>query len=259
MADRASTPLGFLQPLGEDLDGHRQRRQAPSRMEANPGSGHPKPDGGLRPLALTQMAWRLGASEALAQLRPWFSSWTPECLHGGLPGRSVDAIHEQLGGLLEQRAAKRTFVGCKADVRKCFDRVSPQAAIAILQWWGAPTWLATLLAGFYMEQERWVAVAGVFAHKPAVAGASLLQGCPFSPLLLNSMMGIWRRYVQSQVPHISMGIFLDDRTLWTRGREAVHRLEQAAQAGMFADEMMGFELHPNKLESFACNVEQREV
>ena len=195
----------------------------------------------------------------LAQLRPWFSSWMPECLHGGLPGRSVDAIHEQLGGLLEQRAAKRTFVGCKADVRKCFDRVSPQAAIAILQRWGAPTWLATLLAGFYMEQERWVAVAGVFAHKPVVAGASLLQGCPFSPLLLNSMMGIWCRYVQSQVPHISMGIFLDDRTLWTRGREAVHRLEQAAQAGMFADEMMGFELHPNKLESFACTVEQREA
>ena len=92
-------------------------------------AGIPKPDGGLRPLALTQMAWRLGASEMLAQLRPWFCAWMPECLHGGLPGRSVDAIHEQLGGLLDQRAVKRTFVGCKADVRKCFDRVSPQAAM----------------------------------------------------------------------------------------------------------------------------------
>ena len=222
-------------------------------------AGIPKPDGGLRPLALTQMAWRLGASEMLAQLRPWFCAWMPECLHGGLPGRSVDAIHEQLGGLLDQRAVKRTFVGCKADVRKCFDRVSPQAALAVLRWWGAPEWLAAVLEDFYAGQERWVAVAGVFASSPVGAGASLLQGCPFSPLLLNAMMGIWSRYVQTQVDNIGMGIYLDDRSLWTRGRGAVQRLEAAARTGAWADSMLGFELHPDKLESFACNVEQREA
>ena len=108
---------GLLRQAGEALD--RQVRVA----------GIPKPDGGLRPLALTQVAWRLGASEMLAQLRPWFCAWMPDCLHGGLPGRAVDAIHAQLGCLLDQRAVKRTFVGCKADVRKCFDRVSPQAAL----------------------------------------------------------------------------------------------------------------------------------
>ena len=222
-------------------------------------AGIPKPDGGLRPLALTQMAWRLGASEMLAQLRPWFCSWMPDCLHGGLPGRSVDAIHEQLGGLLEQRAVKRTFVGCKADVRKCFDRVSPKAALVVLRWWGAPDWLAEVLEDFYTGQERWVAVAGVFASSPVGAGASLLQGCPFSPLLLNAMMGIWSKYVQTQVDNVGMGIFLDDRTLWTRGRGAVLRLESAARAGAFADAMLGFELHPGKLESFACTVEQRDA
>ena len=30
-------------------------------------------------------------------------AWMPECLHGGLPGRSVDAIKEQLGCLLDKR------------------------------------------------------------------------------------------------------------------------------------------------------------
>ena len=130
----------------------------------------------------------------------------------------------------------------KADVRKCFDRVSPQAALAVLRWWGAPEWLAAILEDFYTEQ-----------------GASLLQGCPFSPLLLNAMMGVWSRYVQTQADDIGMGIFLDDRTLWTRGRGAVQRLEVAARAGAFADSMLGFELHPGKLESFACTVEQREA
>ena len=44
-----------------------------------------------------------------------------------------------------------------------------------------------------------------------------------------------------------------------RGRDAVSRLEKAARAGLVADEMMGFKLRPNKLESFDCNVEQREA
>ena len=150
----AALPLDFFNHLARIWTAIVNRGKLPLRWKQVRVAGIPKPDGGLRPLALTQMAWRLGASEMLAQLRPWFSSWMPECLHGGLPGRSVDAIHEQLGSLLEQRAAKRTFVGCKADVRKCFDRVSPQAAIAILQWWGAPTWLATLLEDFYMGHSR---------------------------------------------------------------------------------------------------------
>ena len=98
-----------------------------------------------------------GAAEAMVLcVDAGLSSWR-------LPGRSVDAIHEQLGSLLDKRAVKRTFVGCKADVRKCFDRVSPQAALTVLCWWGAPEWLAALLEDFYTEQERWVVVAGVFA------------------------------------------------------------------------------------------------
>ncbi|CAE7526608.1 Cacna1c, partial [Symbiodinium pilosum] len=134
-----------------------------------------------------------------------------------------------------------------------------KAALAVLRWWGAPEWLASVLEDFYAGQERWVAVAGVFASSPVGAGASLLQGCPFSPLLLNAMMGVWSRYVQTQVDNLGVGIYLDDRSLWTRGRGAVQRLEAAARAGAWADSMLGFELHPNKLESFACNGEQREA
>ena len=105
----AALPLDFFNHLAKIWTAIVKGGKLPLGWKQIRVAGIPKPDGGLRPLALTQMAWRLGASEVLAQLRPWFSSWMPECLHGGLPGRSVDAIHEQLGGLLEQRAAKRTF------------------------------------------------------------------------------------------------------------------------------------------------------
>ena len=144
-------------------------------------------------------------------------------------------------------------------MRKCFDRVAPAVALRTMRWWGASSWLVDLLADFYRDQERWVAVAGVFAPRPVQAGCSLLQGCPFSPLLVNSMMAAWSLHVRCRVPDIRMGIFLDDRTLYTKGTRAVTRLVEAATAGQEADAAMGFALHPDKLASFGCHVQQREV
>ena len=219
----------------------------------------PKPDGGSRPLALTQMAWRVGASELLSQLRAWFGAWMPPELCGGLPGRSADTVHQDLGVFVQQRATSRSFVGCKADVRKCFDRVSPTVALRVLRWWGAPQWLLQVLASFYDQQERWVAAAGCYATTPVAATCSLLQGCPFSPLLVNGMMAAWALHVKRAAPNIRMGIFLDDRTLYTKGYGSVEKLVAAAQAGQFADKALGFELHPEKLAAFGSNVAKREA
>ena len=123
-----------------------------------------------------------------------------------------------------------------------------------MRWWGAPSWLVDLLADFYRDQD-----AGVFAPRPVQAGCSLLQGCPFSPLLVNSMMAAWSLHVRRRVPDIRMRIFLDDRTLYTKGTRAVTRLVEAATAGQEADAAMGFSLHPDKLASFGCHVQQREA
>ncbi|CAE7864888.1 Cacna1c [Symbiodinium microadriaticum] len=165
----------------------------------------PKPDGGTRPLVLTQMAWRVG------------------------------------------------------HVRKFFDRVSPEVALRVMRWWGAPTWLLSVLASFYDSQERWVAAAGCFATRPVKANCSLLQGCPFSPLLVNGMMAAWALHVRRAAPGIRMGIFLDDRTLYTRGSNSVGNLVEAARAGQVADKAMGFELHPDKLASFGSHVAKCEA
>ena len=139
-------------------------------------------------------------------------------------------------------------------MRKCFDRVAPAVALRTMRWWGAPSWLVDLLADFYRDQD-----AGVFAPRPVQAGCSLLQGCPFSPLLVNSMMAAWSLHVRRRVPDIRMRIFLDDRTLYTKGTRAVTRLVEAATAGQEADAAMGFSLHPDKLASFGCHVQQREA
>ena len=128
-----------------------------------------------------------------------------------------------------------------------------------MRWWGAPTWLLSVLASFYDSQERWVAAAGCFATRPVKANCSLLQGCPFSPLLVNGMMAAWALHVRRAAPGIRMGIFLDDRTLYTRGSNSVGNLVEAARAGQVADKAMGFELHPDKLASFGSHVAKCEA
>ena len=255
----ALLPLGFFDGLAEIwqhiVDGKGTIPQVWKQVRV---AAIPKPDGGRRPLALTAMAWRLGASEILQQLRPWYAPLFPPELSGGLPRRSADSIHADLSGSLQARAARQSFVGCKADVRKCFDRVSPQAALLVLEWLGAPVWLTRTLASFYNGQERWVASAGVFPDRPVRGTASLLQGCPCSPLLLNGMMMAWILRVRRAEPTMHIGVFLDDRLLHTKGAGSVNRLARAASEGALADRALGFELHPAKLESFACAQARRE-
>ena len=82
----------------------------------------PKPDSSMRPIAVAVMAYRACMTATAVALRPWALAWAPPSLHGGLPGRSPDQLHEALFGDLEQaKLGPRHLCGTKADVRRCFD------------------------------------------------------------------------------------------------------------------------------------------
>ena len=50
--------------------------------------------------------------------------WLPDTLLGGLPGRSLAEIHEMMHSIIDRSLLESTFfVGCKADMQKCFDKV----------------------------------------------------------------------------------------------------------------------------------------
>ncbi|CAE7317126.1 unnamed protein product [Symbiodinium sp. CCMP2592] len=220
----------------------------------------PKADGGLRPISVASAAYRACMTCLLRECRPWFMSWADEELVGGVPGRDMSLSHDSLfSSLLDARSRHRAFVGAKQDVKKCFDTVQWDLALQAWTWLGAPARLVTLLRAFYAGQSRWLAVQGHFAAEPITPTRGILQGCPASVGLLNSLMLLWVRHLRAAAPTISRSVFLDDRALWGTGHRAATDLCTALQAAAEVDKALALSTHPDKLASWATRAPARRV
>ena len=84
-------------------------------------------------------------------------------------------------------------------------------------------------------------------HAACGEAPALLQGCPVSPLCLNSMMVVWLTAAKKADTGCTLSVFLDDRAIWVRKRRGAASAVQAAMvAGREADKALGFESHPLK-------------
>ncbi|CAE7220708.1 Cacna1h [Symbiodinium sp. CCMP2592] len=206
------------------------------------------------PAPWLQVSWE----RALAQLTSWASRAFPVELCGGVSGRDTSDVHAALCRDMFVQRRGGPLAGCKADIRKCFDTASPTLAAEAFQWLGGPPVIAALLERFYRSHERWITNQCFVAPRP-VKDAAALQGCPLSPLMLNCLMAVWCRTVRLRSPEIRFALFLDDRTLWNRGARPAAQVHQAMLEGGRADAVMGFTLHPDKLESFGTSHGTREA
>ena len=221
----------------------------------------PKPDGsGLRPLSIAALAWRAGATVILQQLVPWIETWAHSGIVGGLKGRSAEEIHDLLQSAICNALQTGTpLSGCKLDLKKCFDFVHSQQGIDVLVSFGLPQNVAKALGEFYTLQRRWIQHDNCMAKDAIAPLNSLLQGCPFSCLILAGLMTVWVQEVTSKVPEAQIGIFVDDRTIWTEHAEPDAILDRVMDAAAVVDDAMGWQLHPDKGEMFATRPRERKA
>lgn len=213
----------------------------------------PKEEGGLRPLSIAVLAWRTGLAAILKRTdwRQWICGWLTEEIAGGVPGASPQDIHDQLKeDILNCIHEGEDFCGGKVDLRKCFDKASAEIGIALLVRLGMPKEIATLLKNFYAEHEKYFEKDGAVARDAVKVINSLLQGCPMSMLLLAVQSVLWVRGVKKEVPEISIGIFVDDRSLLARGDYALADLDKATAVGDEIDADLGWAKHPEKLQCY---------
>ena len=121
-------------------------------------------------------------SAVIYMLRDWAEGWTPKEIYGGIHGRDSHALHETLMRVIDECNAKREdLLGGKIDLRKCFDTIAAEQAIALWEEWGAPSGVVRILRTFYLTHQRWVEYRGRVAQKPLRPVRSLLQGVPSEP------------------------------------------------------------------------------
>ena len=219
-----------------------------------------KASGGSRPLSIATAGWRLCMAVTMRALRGWVRSWVPPELCGGVPDASIHTVHSAIfQDLFAAHRDKKLMVGCKADIKRCFDSTSPEFATLVWRWLGAPRALCGLIEHYYAGQFRWLSVRGVYCPRAVPSTCSLLQGCPASPALLNGLMAVWLRTLKRDTPMVKVALFLDDRTLWSSGSAAVASVVQAARTAKALDADLGLTTHEDKLECFGTTQDAREA
>ena len=213
----------------------------------------PKATGGMRPLAIVTVLWRICMSATLRKLRAWIADWACPELFGALPGKGIMEVHERFYEAVS--TAKQTRVPIWLGARLMSASVLIQSALRLPFKCGdglvPPQQFVICLLIFTANSVDGLLGRVLFTLTRYLARRGLLQGCPASPALLNALMTVWVRFVKREEPRISLAIYLDDRTLWKKGRQSLEVVVNAMTAGAKADAILGFELHPDKLASFA--------
>ncbi|CAK0814131.1 unnamed protein product [Prorocentrum cordatum] len=213
----------------------------------------PKHDdtGGLRPIGIASVAWRLGMGDLVTTLWPWMAAWLHPGIASGARRDPAEMVEALLEGIDESKAAGGLSIyGAKIDLSKAFDRVSESRARHILRHMGAPEPLLHTLQSFYAQRQMHMEVDGCVASQPIRPLRGLLQGCPLSVLLLLVDMNLWIRVVEASCPHVSVKAYADDRTLWARGPLAKARVAEACEVTRRFDLGAGWQWNAGKGQRF---------
>lgn len=165
----------------------------------------------------------------------WITSWIPEEICGGIPGRQADDILSRFDEDLEEAMENGKLTGASIDLSKCFDREAQKASTKAMEHMGLDGNIGGLINRFYGDMDSWFIGRGLVHPTPVRRKNGLLQGCPFSMVMLAASMTVWVWKVKREVPDIRMGVFVDDRLLWSKSANGVEVVKAALELGKKLD------------------------
>ncbi|CAE7908124.1 Pol, partial [Symbiodinium necroappetens] len=164
----------------------------------------------LRPICIQPVLCRVLASCMAERAQAWILAKVSADTHGALKGRGVEA-----GVLSLDAALSRDDILMSLDAYKCFDFMSPELSVGLLEHEGMhPQW-AQHLSHMWGCQHRWLQFSGATDACPSVVSNSVPQGCAMAPMALVCMLLEATRAVQASAAgaKLQQSVFVDDRTL----------------------------------------------
>ena len=87
-----------------------------------------------------------------------------------------------------------------------------------------------LIIPFYDGLRTYLFTEGATSREPLPRSNGLLQGCPYSVMLLAVLATAWASWVEQKSEGVAFGIYIDDKVLWALGEYAANTLKQALDA-----------------------------
>ena len=164
----------------------------------------------LRPIGVMSCVYRLWAATRVGEVLAWQDKWLHRCLHGFRSGHGAEDVWWEQALAIETALLNgEELFGLSLDYGKCFDRVPVHIVLELALEAGMPTRLVTPLRTLYEKLVRRFRV-GRGIGKEFKATNGIIQGCPLSVVLLNLLVNVWARAVETESPEAKPCGYADD-------------------------------------------------
>ena len=199
-----------------------------------------------RPISVASAVYRLWAATRLRVAMEWQEGWIHEGQHGFRAKHSTVDVYWEVALLLEQAVLDgEDLSGLILDYAKCFDKLPHKIMLKLAEEAGAHARLLGPLKDMYDRIRRRFKMAGGLGTE-FIATNGILQGCPWSVILLNLLVSIWAQAVEAETGAKARA-YADDNTVLGRRSET----EKGGAISMEFCDLTGQELGVPKCYGFS--------
>lgn len=191
-------------------------------------------------------------------LREWQMVAMPRQLQGGIPHRSMPAIHTSFALRIDDaKNSDQAMLGVKIDKAKCFDRIIPSYAAALMLAFGVPKCVIVIFTKLYQQLVKHLAFKSWFAPLPTHGPNGVAQGCSLSLIAINVHMKAWVHLI-AILPDVMAQAFIDDAYLWVNLSHA-NDLRRAIEITEQWDALVGQAMNWGKCTVWGTTTDARKT
>ena len=191
-----------------------------------------------RLITILPALWLSYTGARFEQLQTWQIVSMPNCIIGGVKGRTMPELHTALRLDIDvARDRKQELIGIKLDKAKCFDRLIPAFTASLFLAFGLPAFFVSVFLRMYDSLRRHIAYKGWINPISTTAPNGVVQGCSISLIAVNVHTKVWVHLLEL-LPDLSMRAFVDDAYIWCH-LQRIDVLSRAIELTRLWDELNG--------------------
>ena len=166
--------------------------------------------GDVRPITVTSVVYRAWAACRVQELISWQQGWLSKKVSSYRPEAGCEDIWLTQALAIEHALLfDEPIAGISLDFAKAFDRIPVHILLRLAKTIGVEEGIINAMTGMYQQmQRRWK--VGPFIGEAFTSMNGILQGCPLSVVLLNTLIHIWVCAVEELEPTASPSAYADD-------------------------------------------------